>query len=218
MTWWHKLALGTVPVTGVFVCILLFQVSAFVDRSNKDEGRIASSVQLALDTVNAECGVTVHCGTLAELDKILVHTSDLEVQTQMLVRHGDRLTQTESAMLPEWNRRITGTLNGVDRAVGDFNGNQNKITAAVLPILQDTDQTIKHADNLVSSSYVVESLKNIDVSTASVAETTKQVSATVTDIREETDRLTHPPAKKLGFWGGVWAGAQVIHKLSPPLF
>lgn len=218
MTWWHKLALGTVPVVGVFLCLLLFQTSALVEKSSRDEASITIGLQTALDTVNAECGPTTHCGTLAELDKLLVHTSDLEVQTQMLVRQGNQLTQTEAAILPEWNRRITGTLSGIDYAVGSINANQNQLTQATLPILIHADKTVVDADNLVSSPYIFESMKNIDTSTAAIAESAKQTQATLTDVREEVDKLTHPPKKKVGFWGGIWAGAQVVHKLSPPLF
>lgn len=218
MTWWHKAALGTIPVVGIFVCVLLFQASALVERANRDEGTLAAGLQTALETINAECGVSSHCGTLAEVDKTLTHTSDLIVQTQIAVRHADQVSQTEAKMLPEWNRRITGTLDGIDTAVGDLNANQSKLVAATLPILSDADQTVKHLDELVASPYIVESLHNIDTSTAAIADSAKHADAVAGDIQFEADKLAHPAKKKLGFWGGIWAGAQVIHKLSPPLF
>lgn len=218
MTWWHKIALGTVPVVGIFACLLLFQASSFIERADRDEGSVAAQVQQAFATINAECGVAVHCGTLAEIDKTLTHTSDLIVQTQLAVRHADAVSQTEAKMLPEWNRRITETLDGIDTAVGDLDDSQNKLTASLVPILNDTDATVRHADELVSSKYVQESLRNIDASTAAIADSAKHADAVAGDIQFVADKLAHPAKKKIGFWSGIWAGAQVIHKLSPPLF
>lgn len=218
MTWWHKAALATVPVVGACLCLLLFQVSSLVERVDRDEGTFAAQIQQALTTVNAECGATTHCGTLAEVDKTLTHTSDLIVQTQLAVRHADGVSQTEAALLPVWNQRITGTLNGVDTAVGDLDANQNKLTAAALPVFQQTEKTVADADQLVSSPYVVESLRNLDTSTAAMSEATRHADAVAGDIQFEADKLAHPPKKKLGFWGSIWLGAQAIHKLSPPLF
>lgn len=218
MSWWHKIALGTVPVVGAFLCILLLQTSALVERAYRDEGILALGFKTALDTLNAECGATTHCGTLAEVDKTLTHASDLIVQTQVAVKHADKVSQTEAAMLPEWNKQITTTLSGINLTVSSFDANQDRLTASLVPVLNDTDATVKHLDDLVSSKYVLESLSNIDTSTAAFAESAKQISATVTDVRQETDKLTHPTKKKMGFWGGVWAVAQIVHKVSPPLF
>lgn len=218
MTWWHKAALATVPVVGACLCLLLFQASALVERVDRDEGTFAAQIQQALTTVNAECGPVTHCGTLAEVDKTLTHTSDLIVQTQLAVRRADQVSQTEAALLPVWNQRITGTLNGIDTAVGDFDGNQNKLTAAALPVFQQTEKTVADADLVVTSPYITRSLQDLSVGAKAGADSAAQIDATLTDIRVKADELAHPPKKKLGFWGSIWLGAQAIHKLSPPLF
>jgi hypothetical protein len=219
------LAIGTVPMVGLAVVLCLFQVSAIVVKVARDEGRIAVQVTAALDTVNRECAPMQACGTLAEVDKALTHGSDLIVQSQKAVRDADRVTTLEAAMLPQWNAGITQTLEHVNGMVAVAASSTQQMTAAAVPVLASVDATVKDADAatvrlnaLIASTEVTDTLQHVDAATASIADSTRQADAILTDAREEADKLAHPPKKKLTFWGVILAGGDAARHFMPSIF
>ena len=56
MTWWHKLALGTVPVVGVCLCLLLLQISAAVPQFVSDARGLSGEGVTAFRSVNTTVG------------------------------------------------------------------------------------------------------------------------------------------------------------------
>ena len=210
------LALATVPVVGLFVVLLLLQVSSVVVKAGKDEQVVASQSIAALSTINRQCsspGNIQPCGTLAEVDKTLTDLSYLSVQSQKGVRDADRVAEMEMKLLPEWNASLTSTLEHVDVATVTINTSAKQLTAATLPVLGSTndvlssaDATVKHLDTLVQSPEVKDSLKNVAASTKSIADGTAQADAILADGRKVADRYLNPPPKR--WYEKVWVVAK----------
>lgn len=229
MARWHDLlkalALGTVPVVGAFLALLLLQASSTLVSIRKDEARLAISAGSTLDTINRKCAPAQPCGTLAEVGKLLTHTSDLVVQGQKAIHDADQVSMAEAKMLPVWNAQFAQTLANIDKTVATVNSSTTELTQAALPVVKTADTTlttanaaIAHLDELATGPEIKESLKYIASSSASIADGTKQADAILQDAREEADKFTHPPKKKLTFWGAVLATVEVVHKFEPPLF
>lgn len=229
MARWHDLlkalALGTVPVVGAFLALLLLQASSALVSISKDEARLAVSAGSTLDTINRKCAPAQPCGTLAEVGKLLTHTSDLVVQGQKAIRDADRVSMTEAKMLPAWNAQFTQTLANIDNTVATVDRSATELTQAAMPVLNQANTTlatankaVAHLDALETGPEIKDSLKYIAASSASIADGTKQADAILQDTREEADKFTHPPKKKLTFWGAVLATVEVVHKFEPPIF
>lgn len=107
------------------------------------------------------------------------------------------------------------SLDNVNKAAIDerlyFEQDLPPLMAAVQTDIVDAGDTMTAAKTLISD----ENLKRLIANSADITEH----AAHMTELGdEELTKLTHPAKKKLTFWGGVWATAQVVHKLSPPLF
>lgn len=147
---------------------------------------IAGGVMSALDTVNRSCstpGKIQPCGTLAEVDKVLVHASDLTVQTQIAVRHADQVSKTEAAMLPAWNARFTDTLDSVNGLTATLSGTAQAATVAIgtanttiagLKPLEDAstltvghvDEAVKRFDAMLADPNLALTMQNVQGITA----------------------------------------------------
>ena len=162
---------------------------------------VVGQANTALATVNRSCGSVGKvqpCGTLAEVDKTLTHISDLTVQTQIAVKHADQVSLTEQAMLPVWNREITGTLAGVDRTVAQTGtsiadlshsaqtvlGTANTTLAGVQPLVGHADLFVSHADDLVVQAKPI---------VANTAEITRQGAIIAKDAKVEEQKYVYPP-------------------------
>jgi hypothetical protein len=230
----RALQIGKLCVYG-FTCIFLLTCTLFVLQgrevlTSQEKGltSVISGANTALETVNRPCGTPGHiqpCGTLAEVDLALVHARNIETSTDILISNANKASSMEVAMLPEWNRQFTTTFSDLDATAKATTGTAiqatdslKQITGSIVPVLNDTDTTVKHADGLVTSPDVAQSLFYWNQTSASVADTMKHVDATAGDVQFEADKLAHPPKKKLGFWGAILAGGDAVRHFMPPLF
>lgn len=221
-------ALATIPVTGLFVCWFLLQASSAVSSASKQSTSALMQLNMALATVNRSCGTSGNiqpCGTLAEVDKLSTHASDLIVQTQIAVHHADAVSQTEAQMLPKWNRQITQTLGNVNQTAFDAsktlttaNSSLQVLTTASQGVITDADRTLLHVDALVTDPDIKQSIASIDKSAQNIADSTAQADAILTDAKVEEQKFTHAAPKKLGFWAALEAGGDFVKHFLPPLF
>lgn len=219
------MVLATIPVCGGFLALLLLQMSSAIVKLGRDESRIAIEVESALDTVNRKQSPGIAGGTLVEVGELLRRTTDLETRADKTLHDADQVSMGEAKMLPVWNAQFTQTLKNVDAAVATVNNSTTELTQAALPVLNTanttlatTNEAVAHLDALATGPEIKDSLKYIAASSASIADGTKQADAILQDAREEVDKLTHPPKKKLTFWGAVLTTVEVVHKFEPPIF
>lgn len=207
------LALGTIPIIGLMIVLCLAQVSMLIVQIHHDEAALASQAHDALDTVNAKCGVAQACGTLAEIDKTLTHSSDLIVQAQLAVHHADHVSLTESSMLPQWNAQISQTLANADATLATLDSSTKQLVSETGPAIADADSTLRtstavleHFDALVASSDVLATLQHVNTTTLAIAESSQQADAILTDGRKEADALVAPKPRHWYSW--IETGAQ----------
>lgn len=86
------------------------------------------------------------------------------------------------------------------------------------PVEDNAALSLAQLDNLVADPDVKATLANIAATSAATADSAKHADGIMADVHEEADKIVHPPKKKLGFWGSIYAGAQAVHKFEPPLF
>lgn len=216
------LALGTVPVLGLLVAVLLLQVSSAVVAVRKDVSGLALGMETALETVNRNCSTPGHiqpCGTLAQVDKTLVHLSDLSVQSQRAVRDADRVAMTEMQMLPVWNAAFTSTLQHVDQTAATVGLSVTRLTDAAVPVmgkaeivLASSDMAVKDFQAAIQNPDVKETLHYVAESSKSIADGTAQADAILADGRKVADRYANPPAKHWyqRVWGVTETGAKLF--------
>lgn len=176
-----------------------------------------SQLSLTLQQVNRPCGtkikdLTLPCGALATLNKTVVKIGDAVVTTQRqeraitphtiaamdnLNRAADALTRTANA--------ATQTLHGASLTLSTMNDS----IASTKPLIEASTVTLGHIDSTLPT--LSETTVNVKRMTADGARITK-------DAADEADKLSHPPKKKLGFWGGFWVGMQYVHKMMPSIF
>lgn len=219
------IALGTFTVAGGFLAFWLFQLGLLTAAAHRDEARLAMSAQAALDTINRKQSPGVQGGTLDEINEMLRRTTDLETAGQKAIHDADGISTTEAKMLPVWNDQFTSTFRNIDATVATVNSSASELTQAAVPVLnqanrtlESADEAVAHLDALANGPDVKESMDYIAASSKSIADGTAQADAILADAREEADKFTHPPKKKLTFWGGVMATVEVVHKFEPPLF
>lgn len=146
------IALATVPVVGVCLCLLLLQLSEAVNRQSTSVTSLLGQANTALSTINRSCGSGHPCGTLAEIDKLSTHTSDLIVESQLAIHHADQVSMMESAMLPEWNRQFTTALGNVNQAALTTSTSVAQLRQHATTVLDTTNTTIAGVQPLLGRS------------------------------------------------------------------
>lgn len=228
------LALGTVPVVGVFLCVLLWQIGAAVDRASSDEVTIARQAAATLGEVNQPCpgaaSDSLQCGTLAQLN---IELRNLAVATASANATIDNVNAAMKTInQPCGDDKPCGTLADVAKTLNTVRGTFGQIEVAAnhedrnlttldvqeATLFADTHSTFADADALMVSPDVAAMFRNANATSASLADSMKQTDAMLADARAEVDKLAHPPVKKLGFWGSVWVAAKVVHRFEPPIF
>jgi hypothetical protein len=223
------LALGTIPVVGAFLCILIFQAGNLLDHATRDEDHLAAESIATLEAVNAPCKLGRNCGLISQAT-LTVQGIDSAVGSVKSVANSANQTlalvnrpcePAPCGTLADINRTLAtarGTMGQVEIAANHEDKNLGTLDAQEATLFADTHKAAQDLDALVNSPDIVASLHNVNASSAAVADSTKQADAILIDAREEADKFVHPPKKKMGFWAAVMAAANVAHKFEPPLF
>ena len=162
-----------------------------------------SKLNAALDTINRPCGGGHPCGTLANADKAMVKVGDILVTSQYQEKDVALAAEHDMGAVDGLAAHLNGTA---DALTGTANG----AIAAAKPLLVDADTAIRSANTQINNPYIADFEKHVDGMSASG-------DSMLADAAWKTHQLLHPDRVKLGFWGTIWAGAQYIKSLEPPI-
>lgn len=180
-------------------------------------GNVLNSAENSINSLNSLCA-TVRT-TLEKTNTELDEAHRLTLEAGLTARDARKASDLELAYLPQWNAQINQTIAAMQRTANaaseTLHGASLDLSAldasiqATKPLIEAGTATVKRYDALAPTlSATADNVKRM---TSDGARITK-------DAADEADRLAHPPKKKLGFWGGVWVGAQYVHKMMPPIF
>ena len=110
------------------------------------------------------------------------------------------------------------TMGQVEIAANHEDKNLATLDTQEAVIYAGANQNLQALHALLASPDLLQTLHNLDSTSAAVAHSAVEADGTLTDVRDEVHKLTHPSKKKIGFWGAILATGQTIQKLSPPLF
>lgn len=156
------------------------------------------------------------------------------------VIHDTRLTldNANKAAIDErmyFEQEVPGLMARVNTAVDQgthtlaaYQATGEALTAAterLQPVEDNASASFRDLHTLLTSPDIVGAAKNLNVSSAATAEATRNLvaatghaDAILGDVQFEADKIVHPPKKKLGFWGSIYAGAMAAHKFMPAIF
>jgi len=159
------------------------------------------------------------CGTLAQINKTDIDIGEAVITMQRQVAQTGKLTaaaattlQTTANRASDAHTALTGTAKAATETLHGASldlETLNDSIQATKPLIEAGTITVKHYGAMAPAlSATADNVKRM---TADGARITK-------DAADEADKLTHPPKKKLGFWGGFWVGMQYVHKMMPSIF
>jgi hypothetical protein len=160
-------------------------------------------------------------GTIAMADEDVGAAKSLIIHADLAARH-------EQQQLTTWDTRGAVLFSNLNGSVTDLRTTINAATetanattatlsegqrtlAAFQPLLGHSDATVADFDALLKDKAIHRTFDHMESITASG----DRIAA---DAAFEADKFTHPPKKKLTFWGGVYTAVEWIHKVEPPLF
>lgn len=208
-----KLLLDLAKVLVMFsVCFMCIAAGIFINHTNTTVTNLGSKVSTTIDDVDS---------TVKRTDLLARQASYLVLNAGLTADQLRKASIKETVMLDTTNATLLKTLTDVD----DLVVTSRQTVKDVQPVLEQTKTTIATLDStaanlntLMSSPAIAKSLVNIEETTAATALASQHAEGILKDGKEEADKFVHPAKKKLGFWGGVMAGANVAHKFMPPLF
>lgn len=156
--------------------------------------------------------------TIDATNKVLIHEqnqlSTLDADIAALSSHTDAtlaaLTQTAGALTGTANAATT-TVQGLQPVESNAAALIANVNTQTTPLFAHVDATLQNVNTLVANPNIPLMLTHVEGMTASG-------DGILADAKFEADKFAHPPVKKLTFWGGVMAGAEVVHKFEPPIF
>jgi hypothetical protein len=160
-------------------------------------------------------------GTIAMMDEDAGAAKSLIVHADLAARHEQQQLTTWDARGDVLFTNINGGVTDLRTTITAATGTANEATvtlneaertlAAFQPVLDHSDATIADVDALFKDQAIHRTFDHVESITASG----DKIAA---DAAFEADKFTHPPKKKLTFWGGVYTAVEWIHKVEPPLF
>lgn len=225
------LALGTIPVVGAAIFLVLLQTSSLLEQSRRDEQQLAIQAGQTLVLINQPCGVPKDphpCGTLADVNQTLATArgtlGKAEEAAISFDKHSGTLYTQEQALFHELDTTI-GTANTTLAAV---QGTAQGATAALmttkdtitglLPMETAATQAVSSLNAVLSQPSIPQVLAKAVVIEDNVALMTADGHRISKDAADEADKLAHP-TKKTGFIATTDATLLYIHsRILPPLF
>lgn len=201
----------------VAVTVLCLTVAYTVNTIGKHASQTLMTVDDAVVKVNTTLDkVNGKNGTVEQLNTAL---NDV----RRIVAHSDRLLTKQEQSVDKWNSQIGDTLTNLNETLISVKTTSDVTAASEVRVTAATTQAIQGVQPVLSNAVELEKAANVTLveSTKTTQATTELIlslKATAVDLQDEVHKLTHPTKKKLGFWGTIYAGAQIVHKLSPPLF
>lgn len=193
----------------VFVALCLGVVLIHLDNTLK-------AVDTTITNVNNE---------IAAADVTRKSIDDLMVQTTVLIVDADTAATKETAVLDSVNAKVTDTLGSLKDSITAFTVNQDQITkhtvqtldattksvAGIQPVLEQAKASLASIDAATKDANKAINNPDIPKIAANVQSMTASGASIVKDGADVVHKVTHPDKKKLGFWGGIWAGLEFTH-------
>lgn len=199
----------------------------------------AVGVLAIVATRDMEAARTQAAGVVTKLNLELDELHRLTLEAGLTAMEARKASAKEVAYLDQANGDLGHAIGNFDRVlislkrtVDETGSNQARLVQSATATFDAATETIQSAkatvEDLGETAQQLQSLEvdaneivadpNIPKMIAGFATTSENFSVISTDGREVIEKYAHPSKKKLGFWGGLWAAAQVVHKVSPPLF
>jgi hypothetical protein len=146
------IALATIPVVGVFLCIFLLQVSDAVRVQSNGLSAVIGQANAALTTVNAPCkdnGHQVVCGTLAEVSQTTKNIGILSAQGAEQVKQSGNLIQATTHNLDIVGASAQGSFIAITGAANSASTTiqaANTTIKAAQPLLDNSANFVLHLD------------------------------------------------------------------------
>ena len=157
----------------------------------------------ALDTINGRCGAGHPCGTLANVDKVVVKVGDAIVQTQLVERgtspHVIAAMDTLNASASKLGGTadaLTGTAQGATQTLAAASTGLKTLDTSLTafpPLLERSTATVGDLDALLKDKAVYGTLDNVQSMTSSG-------SAILIDARTLADKTTGDILKPKPWW------------------
>jgi methyl-accepting chemotaxis protein len=178
-------------------------------------------------------------GLVSKLNLELDEAHRLTLEAGLTAMEARKASVKESAYLDEWHKQIGVTFHGINDVLGSLRTtsdttaqSEQHVAGAATETIQAAQQTVKAAqpalDNLAGEladlRVATKDLDariadpNIGKTVANFQVTSDNAAVISTEGRQVVEKYALPSKKKLGFWSSIWATAQVVHKVSPPLF
>lgn len=185
-------------------------------------------------------------GTIHLLNDDAVRTRDLLTHVNMTADAARKASAKESAYLDQWNASLAETLANVNGVLASSRQTVEDAGADEALVVRSAQETLTSVQGAIKGLKPVEDnaateLSALTQTTNALTRSTKDLDARIADAnvakivanfqvasdnaavistagRKVVEKYALPSKKKMGFWGTIWAAAQVVHKLSPPLF
>jgi hypothetical protein len=201
------LAYATVVVVGAFVCLLLFQASNVLQKSQRD----------AHDLATQAAGLMHEAEKSAALSAKLINDARLTLDNLNKASIDERFYFEKQ--LPDLMDQANGILVNVRTATADLHPllvETTARTAAIADVEKGANKLIDDTDQAMLDPHIAATLANLDASSASLAvagsesaKTMGSVQAMAADGQAEVHSLTHPrPIVTIADWT-----LKVIHAL-----
>lgn len=203
-------ALGLTVWGGFGLCR---HVIVAVDAYEAAPTQTLAKLNQTLDIINRPCGNGHPCGTLANADKAMVKVGDILVTSQLQEKDVAAAAEHNMGSVDQLASHLNQTADALTGTASAATGSLRAATVdlqTAQPLITDSDVLVKSANAQINSPYIADFEKHADGMSASG-------DSMLADAAWKTHRLLHPDKVKLGFWGTLWAGAQYIKSLEPPI-
>lgn len=188
MNWQTELRAWAVALAAVFCLSAIgYRVVTAPDLSPT-----VARANTALDTVNHPCAPGP-CGTLANVDKLVVKVGDIAVDTQRQIRQSGKLIDAASQSLTSTSAHLDAAIDTANSQLTHLGPLMDSARAAtdsippavgsVAPLLTNADGAVGDFRRFMTAPALTGTISNVDAMTASWA-------ATSGDLRKVADKMT----------------------------
>lgn len=199
----------------------------------------AVSVLAIVATRDMEAVRTQAAGVVTKLNLELDEAHRLTLEAGLTAMEARKASAKEVAYLDKLDSNLSSTFSGanvllasVAKTVDQAGKDETKLVQSATATLNAATETVTATgatvEDLGAAAQQLQSLETdaneiiadpkIPTLIANLTTMSDNLAVISTDGRQVVEKYAHPTKKRLGFWGGLWAAAQIVHKISPPLF
>lgn len=198
----RNLALLLVALAATWV---LAEAALLLRDARRDEARLANETETLITTAQraSDAAFAAETKQLVTLDRTSAEFYKLTAAARLVLVRTDRSLNDDVA--PRLGRTIDSYSELARRSSADIDGMAQQATSAFTA----TNGLLSNAASLVSDPAIRETLVHLDKGTADLADSSKQLDATMIDLRQVSDKARETYLKPANLW---WA---VIKQLLP---